>query len=110
MLAWILMVFMSGLFVLLGWLVFKYVPAMGRNAFIGIRIPWAMQSDANWQFANRTGGKALMVAGCAIPIVSVPVFPFVDPGTRPLVVTAVMVFGVAAAVLWTQNRCARQCR
>ena len=103
--AWLTLCFLTGLIFLLGWATFRYAPAIGRNPTFGFRIPWAMQSDENWRVANRKGGKAPMLAGLGIPMLSIPVFPFVDPGMRGLVVTAAMVFGVSAAILWTQSQC-----
>lgn len=61
------LVILAGLLVLLDWATFRYAPGMGRNATFGFRAPWIMQSDENWRIANCKGGKALMLAGLAIP-------------------------------------------
>lgn len=110
MFSYLLLGFFAGLLYLLGWLNYKYVPGMGRNAAVGFRTPWSMQSDANWQYANREAGKAMMVAGLAVLILGAPVLPFVPAGMHALASIAALVFGVSAAALWTQHRCQRRDR
>jgi uncharacterized membrane protein len=37
-----------------------------RNAFVGIRTPWAIADDEVWLHTQRFGGRALMVAGMLV--------------------------------------------
>lgn len=56
----------SLLFCFIGWI----LPQIKRNFFIGIRTPWSLISDDNWQKTHKFGGKAFLVAGVASLVAS----------------------------------------
>lgn len=59
----------------------NYMPRITqRNAFIGVRLPWAYASDEVWRRTQRAGGYALVLAGIvglvgAIALPSAPMKP-----------------------------------
>jgi len=59
------MLFTGLMFIVIG----NYLPKCKRNSTIGIKVPWAMENDENWNATHRFGGK-LWVAGGLIIIVS----------------------------------------
>lgn len=76
------MLFTGLMFVVIG----NYLPKCKRNSTIGIKVPWAMESDENWNATHRFGGK-LWVAGGLVIIVS-----GLLPGkAMPLILCAVIV-------------------
>lgn len=59
------MLFTGLMFIVIG----NYLPKCKRNSTIGIKVPWAVENDENWNATHRFGGK-LWVAGGAIIIAS----------------------------------------
>lgn len=47
------------LFMILG----NYLPKCRRNYFVGIRLPWTLTDDANWNYTHRIGGFAFVIMG-----------------------------------------------
>lgn len=47
------------LFLFLG----NYLPKLQQNYTIGIRVPWALTDDSNWERTHRFGGKVFFFAG-----------------------------------------------
>ena len=54
------------LFIILG----NYLPKCGQNYSIGIKVPWALNDEANWQATHRFGGKVFVVAGVVTVILA----------------------------------------
>ena len=60
---------MGAMFVAIG----NYLPKCKQNYTIGIRIPWTLQDEKNWNATHRVGGRiwvaggVLLLAGCALP-------------------------------------------
>lgn len=54
------------LFAILG----NYFPVLKPNYFIGIRIPWTLNSDNNWKQTHRFAGKLWLIGGVSIVIYS----------------------------------------
>ncbi len=50
------------LFILLG----NYMPKTKRNYTIGIKIPWTLNSDENWNKTHRFGGYIFMISGILV--------------------------------------------
>ena len=68
------------LFIVLG----NYMPKFRQNSFIGIRVKWTLESEANWNATHRMGGKVWVaggfacLAGAMLPIQAMGVvFPLV---------------------------------
>lgn len=49
------------LFIVLG----NYMPKFRQNSFMGIRVKWTLESEANWNATHRFGGKIWVVGGFA---------------------------------------------
>ena len=43
----------------------NYMPKFRQNSFIGIRVPWTLASEANWNATHRFGGKVWVAGGFA---------------------------------------------
>ena len=60
---------MGVMFVVIG----NYLPKCKQNHTIGIRIPWTLNDEENWNATHRVGGRIwvaggiLLLAGCALP-------------------------------------------
>ena len=68
------------LFIVLG----NYMPKFRQNSFMGIRVKWTLESEANWNATHRMGGKVWVaggfacLAGAMLPIQAMgAVFPVV---------------------------------
>ena len=65
----ITLVLMGAMFVAVG----NYLPKCKQNRTIGIRIPWTLNDEENWNATHRVGGRiwvvggVLMLAGCFLP-------------------------------------------
>ena len=49
------------LFIVLG----NYMPKFRQNSFMGIRVKWTLESEANWNASHRFGGKIWVAGGFA---------------------------------------------
>ena len=68
------------LFIVVG----NYMPKFRQNSFMGIRVKWTLESEANWNATHRMGGKVWVaggfacLAGAMLPIQAMgAVFPVV---------------------------------
>ncbi len=52
-------IFLGVLFLVIG----NYMPKTRRNYTIGIKLPWTMNDDDNWDKTNRLGGYLTMICG-----------------------------------------------
>ena len=52
-------VLLGGLFIGLG----NYLPKTKRNYTVGIKIPWTLDDDDNWNKTHRLGGYCFIIAG-----------------------------------------------
>jgi uncharacterized membrane protein len=58
--------FTAGLFPILALFLMvlgNYLQAIKPNYFIGIRTPWTLQDERNWQLTHRVGGRVYMIGG-----------------------------------------------
>jgi uncharacterized membrane protein len=72
------------LFLFLG----NYLGKVRWNWFVGIRLPWTLSSEDNWNKTHRFGGKVFFTGG-AVALVSCFL-----PGIVPMVV-AIAILGIA---------------
>jgi len=54
------------LFVIIG----NFLPKVRQNWFVGIRTPWTLSSEEVWNKTHRFGGKAFVVSGLAMILLS----------------------------------------
>ena len=46
----------------------NYLPKCRRNKYVGIRLPWTLESDENWDKTHRLGGYVWMLGGLIMAI------------------------------------------
>ena len=49
------------LFIVVG----NYMPKIRQNSFMGIRVKWTLENEANWNASHRFGGKVWVAGGFA---------------------------------------------
>lgn len=75
------------MFIVLG----NYMPKTTRNHYMGIKLPWTMGNDENWQKTHRLGGRLQVVSGVLMLICT----PFsVEASIGMLVVAIILAIGV----------------
>ena len=65
--------FRAGLFPVLAiflMLMGNYLQAVKPNYFIGIRTPWTLNDEQNWQKTHRLGGRVYMLGGLVLLLAS----------------------------------------
>ncbi len=55
-------IFFGILFIVIG----NYMPKCKQNYSIGVKVPWALESEENWNFTHRIAGKTWVVGGLLI--------------------------------------------
>ena len=65
----IILILLGVFFVLIG----NYMPKLKKNYTVGIKVPWALNSEENWIRTHRFGGKVYVVTGivCIISVLLV---------------------------------------
>ena len=58
--------FMGFLFIIIG----NYLPKCKQNYTIGIKIPWTLDSEANWNKTHRFAGKVWVICGMIMVVLS----------------------------------------
>lgn len=58
----IMMLFFGVLFIVMG----NYMPKMKQSYTIGIKLPWTLESEENWNRTHRLGGWIFMIGGLVI--------------------------------------------
>ena len=58
--------FMGALFVVIG----NYIPKCKQNHTIGLRIPWTLNDEQNWNATHRVAGKVWVTGGLAMLVCS----------------------------------------
>ena len=48
----------------------NYLPKCRRNKYVGIRLPWTLKSDENWDKTHRLSGYVWMLGGLIMVIVT----------------------------------------
>lgn len=55
------------MFMLLG----NFLPKVPRNFFVGIRTPWSISSEDNWNRTHRVGGRTFLLGGFLMVVIGV---------------------------------------
>lgn len=84
------MLFTGLMFIVIG----NYLPKCKRNSTIGIKVPWAVENDENWNATHRFGGKLWVTGGLTIIVSGLL------PGrvTIPILCTVITILAVAPIV------------
>ena len=85
--------FMGILFIILG----NYMPKCKQNYTMGIKIPWTLNDEANWNATHRFAGKLWVVGGILLlPAAFLPetVLPWILIVIAPLVLAPIIYSGV----------------
>ena len=83
----ILCVVMGIFFALIG----NYMPKCRQNRFIGIRVPWTLASEENWNATHRLAGRLWLVCGLLVAACSVLPGPAAFPVMMGLLFLMVVV-------------------
>ena len=67
----------------------NYLPKCRRNYTVGIKLPWTLHSEDNWNNTHRIAGKVWIVCGILLVLLS---FLRLESEWLPLGIVAVMVF------------------
>ena len=79
---WLLLI-IAGFFVVMG----NYLRTIKPNYFVGIRVPWTLEDEENWQKTHRLG-SALWVTG---GLLLLAIFPFFGRTTYSVIFTVVII-------------------
>lgn len=60
------MLFFGLLFIVIG----NYMPKCRQNYSLGIKVPWTLESEKNWNYTHRLAGKTWVIGGLAIIAIS----------------------------------------
>lgn len=55
----VIYIMLGGLWILLG----NYIPKLGQNYTVGIKVPWTLNSERNWTLTHRMAGRLFVAAG-----------------------------------------------
>lgn len=69
----IVILFMGALFVVMG----NYLPKCKQSYTMGIKLPWTLNSEENWNRTHRLGGKVWVAAGMIMMLTSFFESPFI---------------------------------
>ena len=92
----VLPVFMGLLFAVIG----NLMPKCKRNYTIGIKVPWALDDEENWNATHRFAGKVWVIGGVlmmAVGLLAVPVWTIIA------VLIPMSVLPVGYSYLWYKN-------
>ncbi len=65
----------------------NYLPKCKQNFYVGIRLPWTLENEANWNATHRLAGKIWVIGGATL------IFAGLLPGIAKAV-AAVLIIGV----------------
>lgn len=92
-LARVISVALGALFIGLG----NYLPRMRQNYTFGIRTPWALADESNWNRTQRFGGAVFMVMGALIAIAGIIGFLLpINDGVMTGLIVAIALLGTLA--------------
>ena len=83
----------KNLFPLLGFLFIGlgyFMPSIGPNYFIGLRLPWTLESAENWNATHKLAGKWWMIGG-ALQIISGFILPAEAAAIVFFIIMAIMI-------------------
>ncbi len=63
----IMMLFFGAMFIVIG----NYLPKCKQNYTIGIKIPWTLNDEENWNYSHRVSGKIWVAGGVIILLTAV---------------------------------------
>jgi hypothetical protein len=97
--------FMACLVFTIGFGIYRYLPSVNRNTWMGVWIRWIKQSDENWLRGNQMIGMSLMV-GAVVLVPAAGLVAYLTPIVyRSYAVSAVVMLDVVGALLVAISRC-----
>ena len=90
---------------IVGWVTYRYAPAVGRNPWFGFNTDWAMASHDNWERANRLAGQAFMMAAVALAPTSLLFMQAIPETAAPAAVIIGMLVNGAVGLRWVVKNC-----
>lgn len=89
----------------IGWVTYRYAPAVGRNPWFGFNSDWAMETNDNWARANRLAGQAFMMAAVALAPTALLFMQALPRAVAPAAVIIAMLVNGAVGLRWVVKRC-----
>lgn len=74
----------------------NYLPKCRQNATLGIKLPWTLYSEENWNKTHRFGGKCWFVGGLAVMVLA-----FVPTGILAVLLPVAMLLVIAAPTVYS---------
>ncbi len=93
----VMMVLMGLLFVTMG----NYLPKCRQNATLGIKLPWTLYNEENWNRTHRFGGKVFFCGGLVMVVLSL--LPL-EAGVTGLLAVIVAIAVLPTAYSWNLHR------
>jgi len=97
--------FVSVALLLVGWLIYRHAPEVGRNPWFGFGTDWAQATEGNWVRANRLAGQGFMMAAVAVVPTSLLFLTVVPAALAPLAVIVATLLNGAVGMRWVMQRC-----
>lgn len=80
-------ILIGSLFILLG----NYMGKIKSNWFVGVRTPWTLSSEENWNKSNRMGGRIFVLSG--LLFIFMPFLPTIFQVTLFFLIITALIFG-----------------
>ena len=89
---WVMPIVLGLMFVVIG----NYLPKCKQNYTIGIKVPWTMADEANWNATHRFGGKVWVVGGVVLMLCA-----FLPAKTAPFTLIGALILLSVVPVLYS---------
>ena len=90
---------------LVGWMTYRYAPAVGRNPWFGFVTDWAMETHDNWERANRLAGQAFMMTAVTVVPTALLFMQAIPRAAAPAAVIIAMLVNGGVGLRWVVKRC-----
>ena len=78
----------------------NYMPKLKQNYTIGIKVPWTLNSEENWNMTHRMAGKVYVVAGVISIIIALLNNVLSDEVTIIIFMAVFLVTGIGSCCLF----------
>lgn len=90
----VIYVMLGVLWILLG----NYIPKLGQNYTVGIKVPWTLNSERNWTLTHRMAGRLFVAAGIISICVAFLESVVGDEATLIVIVGVIIVAGLGSVL------------
>lgn len=96
----IMMIAMGLMFIIIG----NYLPKCKQSYTLGIKLPWTLKSEENWNKTHRLGGKLWVVCGVVLVVAAILPAEIIPYIIIPVLVTAALVPTVYSYLLYKKSK------